>query len=156
MKKHFLLLTVCIAILVSASAAGPETANRTFKKISATEKAMKNFHRQYKDISGEVWKQIENGYEASFETDNRTTKVFYNSRGNWVYTIEYFKASNLPVDLIQQVEKGYNSSYIAGAEKIDTPVGSAYIVHLETKDYYKTISVNENGTRLINEFKKPK
>ncbi len=156
MKKHLLLMATCLAILVSASAATPDNINKNFGKISATEKAMKSFHHQYENISGEVWKQIENGYEASFEIDGNTTKAFYSNKGNWVYTVEYFKASYLPASLIQQVQQEYDKYYIAGAEKIDAPAGSAYIVHLENKNFYKTISINENGSKLLNEFRKTK
>jgi hypothetical protein len=153
MKKHFLLAAVCLTILTSVNAAGP---NRVSKKISATEKAMKNFHRHYQDVSGEVWKQIKDGYEASFEADGRITKAFYNTRGNWRYTISYFKASNLPIDLIKKVKEENDKYYIAGAEKIDMPAGSAYIVHLENNTEYKTISLNENGVKVINQFEKTK
>ena len=93
-------------------------------------------------------------YAASFETDGRATKAFYSTKGNWIYTIEYFKASFLTSDLIQKVQEEYNKYYISGAEKIDTPSGSVYIVHLENNDYYKTISLNENGAKLLNAFKK--
>jgi hypothetical protein len=153
MKKHFLLAAICLTILASVNAAGPDNAP---KKISATEKAMKNFHRHYQDVSAEVWKQIRDGYEASFEVDGRTTKAFYNTKGNWIYTISYFKASNLPVDLIQTVKEENDKYYIAGAEKIDVPAGSAYIVHLENNDEYKTISLSGNEVKVINQFEKAK
>lgn len=147
-------MAACLTILASVHAAGPNTVNSVSKKISATEKAMKSFHRQYQSVSGEVWRQIKDGYEASFETDGRKTNAIYSSKGNWVYTIEYFKADYLPVDLIQRVKEEYDKYYIAGAEKIDTPVGSVYTVHLENSTVYKTISLGENGTKLISEFRK--
>jgi hypothetical protein len=154
MKKHLLLAAVCLTILASVNAATPNSVNKVSKKISATEKAMKNFHRHYENVSGEVWKQIKDGYEACFEIDGRTANAFYSNRGNWVYTITYFKASNLPLDLIQNVKEENDKYYIAGAEKIDMPVGSAFIVHLENNDEYKTISLSENGVKVINRFEK--
>jgi hypothetical protein len=34
--------------------------------------------------------------------------------------------------------------------------GSAYIVHLENNDEYKTISLNGNEVKVINQFEKTK
>jgi len=155
MKKQFLLMAACLTILANVYA-GTNSIENNFKKISANEKAMKNFHKRYENVSGEVWNPIQNGYAANFVTNGHNTIAIYNNKGNWAYTIERYKADNLPLDLIERVKEDYDRYYIAGAEKIDTPASSVIIVHLENKEWYKTIRVDDSGIKLLQQFKKIK
>ena len=152
MKKQILSLLIGVA-LISSVYAGNETGNSNNEAANA--KAVKNFRRQFKDVSNETWYALSNVLSAEFILDGRKTTAVYSKKGSWLYTIQHYNADNLPVDLVDRVKTEYDKYYISAIEKVDCPATDAvYIVHLENTKSYKTIKVDKDNIELLQEFKK--
>ena len=66
MKKQILSLTLALAIFGGVSAANGDNAGKNdSKKAAASEKAIKNFHRQYKDVSNETWSTLSDVFRSN-------------------------------------------------------------------------------------------
>ena len=151
MKKQILSLAIGLAIFGFANAASGDNS----KTAAASDKAHRNFQKQFKDVSNATWYTLGDGFKVEFTKDGRQTNTVYGKRGNWVYTIEYFKADNLDKNLIDLVKTEYDRYYISGMEKVDAPASDAvYIVHLEDQRSYKTVRVSKTDMELVQDFKK--
>ena len=156
MKKQILSLAVALAIFGGVNAANGDNAGKNdSKKAAASEKAVKNFHRQYKSVSNETWSTLSDAFKVEFMQDSHKTTSVYGKRGNWLYTIERFPSDNLTKDLIDRVKTRYDNYSITIAEKVNQPASQeVFIVHLENKDSYKTIMVTKDDIAVMEEFSK--
>ena len=151
MKKQILALAIGLAIFGFTNAASGDNSKTT----AASEKAQKNFQKQFKDVSDAKWYTLQDGFKAEFTKDGRQTSSVYGKRGNWVYTIEYFKADNLDKDLIDIVKTEYDKYYISAMEKVDcVGIDPVYVVHLENQDSFKTLHIRGTDIELVQDFAK--
>ena len=149
MKKQILLVVMGLAIFsLTYAASGDKTS-------AASERAQKNFHKTNKDAINATWYTLQNGFKVEFTRDGHQTSSVYGKRGNWLYTIEYFRADALEKDLIDIVKTEYDKYYIAAVEKVETSASDpVYVVHLENQDSYKTLRVHKTDIELTQDFKK--
>jgi len=151
MKKQVLVLAIGLAIFGFTNAASGDNSKTT----AASEKAQKNFQKQFKDVSNEKWYTLQDGFKAEFTKDGHQTSSVYGKRGNWVYTIEYYKADNLDKELIDLVKTEYDKYYISAMEKVEcVATDPVYVVHLENQNSYKTLHIHKSDIELVQDFKK--
>jgi hypothetical protein len=144
-------MAIGLAIFGFANAASGDDS----KASAASEKAQKIFNKQFKDVSNVAWYDIQGGFKAEFTKDGHQTSSVYGKRGNWVYTIEYYKADNLDKNLIDLVKTEYDKYYISAIEKVESPaVDVVYVVHLENQDSFKTLRIHKTDIELVQDFKK--
>src|SRR5690349_15231618 len=53
-------------------------------------KALKDFNKSFKNISGEQWYKVTDGFIASFKENEIETKVAYDQKGKWHCTVRTF------------------------------------------------------------------
>jgi len=146
-----LLFVMGLAVCGFVNAASGDNS----KTSAASERAQRNFHKEYKNAANENWYSLKDGFKVEFTQDGHQTSSVYGKRGNWLYTIEYFKADNLERDLIDVVKTEYDKYYIAAVEKVETSAADpVYVVHLENQDSYKTLRVHKTDIELVQDFKK--
>src|SRR5215218_599693 len=100
MKKHIVSLAMGLAIFCFANANPRDNS----KASAANERAQKNFHKEHRDVTNGTWYALQDGFKVEFTQDGRETRSVYGKRGNWLYTIKYYKADNLDKDLIDIVK----------------------------------------------------
>ena len=154
MKKQILALVAGLVIFSTVHAAVGGDSKKD-KSAARSEKAIRNLHKQYKDVSHEAWYTIKDGFKVEFVTDNHRAVSMYSKRGHWLYTIEQYNIDNLTTDLINTVKTQYEQYYILSVKKIIVPATDpVYVVKLEGKDSYKTIKIDKNDIELLEDFKK--
>ena len=151
MKKQIFLFVMGLAIFGITNAASGDNS----KTSTASERAQKSFHKAYKNATNETWYTLQGGFKVEFTKDGHQTSSVYGKRGNWLYTIEYFRADALEKDLIDIVKTEYDKYYIAAVEKVETSAADpVYVVHLENGNSYKTLRVHKTDIELVQDFKK--
>src|SRR3954449_3507220 len=59
-------------------------------------RAVKDFQKSFKEITNEQWSKVADGYIARFTDDSVKTRVAYNRKGNWQYTMHDYSEKELP------------------------------------------------------------
>jgi hypothetical protein len=156
MKKQIASITLGLVILFSATSsyAGDKKPGSN-TKLTANEKAVKDFNQQFKNAATPVIYSYENGFTVSSEKDGNKITSAYNKKGNWTYTIERLAAGNFAPDVVELVKADYENYAITGMKKIDQAgYNTVYIVHLENCNAIKTVRVKNDETELLQDFKK--
>ena len=135
---------VSLAETPAIAASGSEVANK---------KAVKNFNRDYHEASAN-WYALRQGYMASFNKEGKIDKVFYDNKGRWMHTLEYYSEKQLPKTIRATVKSVYYDYPITGVLQVYTENNTAYFVYMQ--DELTSITVRivdgemEEISRLIN------
>ena len=118
-------------------------------------KAVRNFIRDFKNVSNAVWYKSANGLTvAYFATDKIRTWVFYNDNGDHEYTLRHYGEGELPSDVRHTVKSKYYDFSIYHVSEITRNEKIAYTIHLEDKKSWKTVRVMDGELELIQELNK--
>jgi len=156
MKKQILSIALGLAIMATGTTTTAADKNPvSSKKLSANEKAVKNFIKQFTNSVNSTIYSSADGFIISTDSAGSKITSAYNKKGDWVYTIERYAADNLENDIVDIVKDNYEDYAVAGMEKIDqSGYNTIYIVHLEDIHSIKTIRVRNDEVELIQDFKK--
>jgi len=120
----------------------PETKEdaRIIYKINI--KAVRDFMKTYNTISNEKWEILEDGYLVSFTYDSKTKRIFYDKKGNFLYTIDDYRETKLPEDVRGAVKNIYRDYSITIIHEVNldkknrTPT---YLIHLKNDSLFKRV-----------------
>ena len=156
MKKQILSIALGLAIMATGTTTTAADKNPVSgKKLSANEKAVKNFTKQFTNPVNSTIYSSADGFIISTDSAGSKITSAYNKKGDWVFTIERYAADNLEKDIVDIVKDSYEDYAVAGMEKIDqSGYNTIYIVHLEDSHSIKTIRVRNDEVELIQDFKK--
>ena len=132
--KKLMLLTGLLCLLLNVHAAS----------ISASERAKSHFKEYYSEVQNESWyNATDNSMYCIFQRDNKTDRVFYDSRGYWQYTLVSYLPSSLKKnikDLVDRHFEGYHISYVNEIQSAyDEPI---YMINIENAGNIKVIQVS--------------
>ncbi|MDP9041801.1 MAG: hypothetical protein M3N30_07450 [Bacteroidota bacterium] len=113
------------------------------KNIST--KALKDFQGRFDHISNAMWYSDNNGYEAYFLKDGFGSRVFYDKKGKWTYSLIFYDEYKLPLDLRAAIRSTYWDMSIRIVEEVQNPDDKAYVVMLEGKSNIKVLKINPEG-----------
>ena len=109
-------------------------------------KAVRDFMKTYNTISNEKWKILEDGYVVSFAIDSDIKKIFYDEKGSFLYTVDYYPETKLPKDVRGAVKRLYHDYSIAIVREINfdkrnqSPI---YLIHVKNDSLFKTVRFSE-------------
>jgi hypothetical protein len=156
MKKQILSIAlglVMMAVGTTTYAADKNPVSGT--KLTANEKVVKNFNRQFKNSVNPTIYTSNDGFIVQSQADGHEITSTYNKKGNWFYTITRYSADNLTKNIIDIVKGSYDNYFISGMEKVDQPGSkSVYVVHIENCNSFKTLRVSNDEVELVQDFKK--
>ncbi|MGI8633818.1 MAG: hypothetical protein ACR2KZ_00295 [Segetibacter sp.] len=117
-------------------------ANTILYKINI--KAVRDFKITYPDISNEKWEIIKDGYIASFVSNAVWKKNYYDKKGKWLYYINQYDETKLPMNVRASVKSVYYDYAITIVKEVDNKKNDEepiYFVHLKYNDAFKIIKV---------------
>lgn len=125
--------------VLPAAATGPELPE---PRHVVNIKAVRHFVKNYPGIENEKWYRINKGFMAKCEVKGNKTRVDYDPRGQWLYTIRYYEVGRFPENIRVLVKSNYYDYTITLIEEIEAP-GHApvYIAHLHHQPYWKQVRV---------------
>ena len=95
---------------------------------------IRNFLKTYKDVSGEKWIEVKEGFIAMFNYNDMDYQVAYTKKGNLLRTIRSYNEDKMQPDLRQIVKSTYYDYEITRVHEIEIPLSLVtYVVQLEEK-----------------------
>lgn len=177
MKKIFLISISGIWLLVStAIAANGQFASNSIKPsgrfiiLNKTEAGnspglagrvnppvIRNFLKTYKDVSGEKWVEVKEGFIAMFSYNGMDYQVAYTKKGNLLRTIRSYNEDKMQPDLRQIVKSTYYDYEITRVHEIEIPLSLVtYVVQLTGKKEIITLKICDGEMEVMQKFNKSK
>lgn len=154
MKKKILATTAALMLAITVTTSFAQSGE--IAKVPSTEKAMNTFEDQFgQSVEPSVYNQANGRIILKASVDSRAVTSVFTKKGNWVYTIMRYPSQSLSKDVIELVQKDYDTRgfYITSMEKIDQPGHSTvYLVHLKGTGSIKTLRVSDSGIDEISRY----
>jgi hypothetical protein len=116
----------------------------TLHRGDVNSKAVRNFVRVYKNISGEKWYEIPDALIAIFTFNDINYRIDYDKKGNWLHTMRTYSENKLPADIRHLVKSSYYDYNIMFVQEIEKPRETfTYVVHLEGKTKLINLRVSD-------------
>jgi len=106
-------------------------------------KAVQDFKNTYTDISDETGEVPKNGH-ARFVSNSVRTLNYYDKKGGWLYSIQFYDETKLPKNVRATVKNNYYNYSITSVQEINLRKNNenpVYLVYLAYNNDHKTIRV---------------
>jgi len=114
---------------------------------AAMSKAVRNFEKTFKNVTGEKWYEMPDGYRVNFVAKDVRCRLDYDKNGHWMHTIKYYDEKKLPLEVRRLVVSSYLDYSIRTVEEIEAPHDvKFYVIHLEGETEWINIKVSDNET----------
>lgn len=136
-------------------ATGKMPGERT--KLTPVQRAVKTFNKEFDNSVTPVVHSTNDGIILKAVINGHNVTSAYSKNGSWVYTIEHYPSESLSKNIIDLVQKEFNSTgyYITTMKKIDQPGKSTvYLVEAQNSSTFTTLRVIENEVEVVSEFQK--
>jgi hypothetical protein len=126
MKKIILMLFVMAIGVISVNAKDIRPVSETVKK---------SFSREFISASDVAWTWIEekNVYKATFSFNGRQLNAYFTADGQFVGTTRYISKEQMPVIVLQQLEKKYRGYYIRTVIEQASKDQTSYYISVESE-----------------------
>ena len=170
MKRNFFTVTIAIGLVlltgnvvngqyissdvpskrIASSVRSFSTSN--IEPDNSNRKAIKYLSKNFKNASGETWIKSPCGYYVRFILNGVDHMVFYDRRGNRLYTIRNYDETKMPADMRHIVKSTYYDYDIRLVQEIEGNSNTAtYLVHLEGKTQWINVRIRDGE---MDEFEK--
>jgi hypothetical protein len=116
--------------------------NRLLYKINF--KAVRDFMTTYPSITNEKWEILKDGYMVSVVLNRIWIKNYYDTKGNWLHSIQQYDQTKLPEDIRVSVKSVFYDYSITIVEEFNNERNNLhpiYFVHLKYANTFKIIRV---------------
>jgi len=114
--------------------------------------AYRYFYKHWPSVVGEQWNKTEEGYEASFVERSSCNRVYFNSRGRFLYAYKYYRGEESSPELINQVRMKYPDHSIKLVTEVTDGNKTFYIVNIMNGSSIKNLSIVEGKMELREEL----
>ena len=172
MKKKFIALAiVSIATLATTSRANAQMVSNTtpleyqqsISGISETTnpmispRALKDFANTHKNVRGESWIKIKDGFSVRFNSDDTRTTIFYDKKGYRTGQIKIYGEEKMLHEVRHTVKSkyyDYNIVYTQEVEVAGSEGTPTYVICLEDKTNIKMIRICDGEMDVWKEYTK--
>ncbi|MBS1669375.1 MAG: PepSY-like domain-containing protein [Bacteroidetes bacterium] len=124
-------------------------------KASVNEQVLKSFHSLFPRATHIKWVEYPDHFYVAFNQNEIQVRVYYDTLGNILNAIRYYKQQDLPLNILQAVKKSYPGKKITGVTETSSKDQIEYYVHLEDQ---KNIMIVKTGAivffELVDKFRK--
>ena len=118
-----------------------------------SKKAIRNFKAEFGKADATKWYQLSNGFAAHFTVNNIQNRSYYDQKGNWLYSTQYYDEKKLPADIRKIVKSTYYDFSISGVQEIRVADKIIYLVHIKDETNLKTIRVCDGDMQELATYK---
>lgn len=145
MKKLFIVAMILLTGLSTTFANLRETVN---------EKISKAFTEDFAGAQEVKWENKENFAKATFKLGNQVMFAFYSQDGELLGVTRNIVSTQLPINLLSDLKKGYNNYWITDLFEMGTNSNTTYYVTLENSTH--TVVLKSTGTEGWSVFSRTK
>ncbi|MCH5718237.1 hypothetical protein [Niabella hibiscisoli] len=147
MKNLILSAATLLTITFSAAASPVEP--------TVTEKAQATFVSIFKSAVNVTWRETANSTEAFFTTNDVKTRATFDTKGNLIQTIRYYKEDKLSPVVLAGVTAAFPGKEIHGVTEVSNKNGVNYRIVLKDNKHYTHINANSTGdTEVVSKYKR--
>ena len=136
--KRAIVYAACIFI-VSTAAAAPGS------------KLVQRFNETFPNAKNVKWRDDKAGYFVSFTQNENFNKVFYNTEGEFVYSLKYSKGDELPTNIVMTLNQKFGETKILGVTEVTTPNNTTYNVKLSKENGLYCLDILTDGSVIKQE-----
>ena len=166
MKRNLFAGIAGLGLTIAMTANGQVASNNVqFSKTFSYAKSFSNdvepnFNRNvardlsknFVNVSGASWVTLPDGYFVRFMLDDIDQIIFYDKKGNRLYTMRNYDEKRLPEDIRHLVKSSYYDYDIRLVQEIEsTSKAITYIIHLEGKSKWINVRIADGE---MDEFEK--
>jgi hypothetical protein len=115
-------------------------------------KAMRNFTRDYENVSDVEWFRSDNGFAVYFTMDGVKTKVLYYKNGDYKSMYRYYSEDKLPREICHLVKSKYFDFSIFCISEFNMNNQTIYEIKMEDKISWITIKVVDGVIESTQEY----
>ena len=146
-KKHFITIDKTIT----------PGKNNMSSPGDVSPRALKDFAKRYKNVTGEIWMELKDNFLASFISNGVSNTIYYNAKGKWQGSLRKYHDDKLPFevrDIVKSKFHDYSIFCVEELEKIESRGIPTYIIHLEDKNNVKLVRIFERQMEIWQEYTK--
>ena len=118
-------------------------------------KAVRNFIRDYENVTGAIWFKSANGlFVVYFTNENIQYWIYYNKKGDFEFMLRHYSEEKLPRDVRHQVRSNYYDFNIYHVSEIRYYGKTEFFVRMEDKTCWKKIKVVDDEMEVVEEISK--
>jgi hypothetical protein len=135
MKKLFLLASIAISVIASASIAPSEIS----------EKVLKAFKETFTTATDVTWHEYENVYQANFKQAEVQIRAQYDGDGKLLRTIRYYGESQLMPNIVARLKKKYGDKEIFGVTETTSDQEVSFVINLKDENNWYIVKSDVYG-----------
>ena len=108
--------------------------------------AMRDFMERYDKVDYAIWfSTTDGGFESYFKQNGYWDRVYYDKKGNWLYSMICYGDDGLSRNIRSLVKSVYFDFEITLVEEVQRPEGIEYSINLEDDTEIRVVKVNREG-----------
>jgi hypothetical protein len=144
--KKLLSFAVCLVLLTA-----PSFANVDPTVDNVNEKVLRAFQETFRDANDVKWQEYDTYYTVTFKQHAIQSEVRYDTEGNFLSSLRYYKEDMLPLSVLHQLKKKYSNKSIFGVTELIVGTDVAYFVKLEDEKTWMTVKADQQGNLSVYE-----
>jgi len=124
------------------------------KSAKANLKITNHFSANFKKVSNPVWVTEEDAIVATFKIAEKSSRVVYDKKGKWLFTVVTYSEDQLPREIRSLVKAKYRKFNIKLAQEISQGDIIIYKVFLDDGSTLKHVLVHNDEVTVYAEFAK--
>jgi len=162
MKKNLIaLVIVSAATLGGISGANAQIASNSssleyqmnatniknsINELAINPRALKDFMTSNKNVTGESWAKVKDGFSVRFISDGIRTTIYYDKKGNWAGSVKNYGEEKMLREIRHVVKStyyDYNIIYAQEVETVDTKGTPTYVICIDDNTKIKMIRISD-------------
>ena len=114
--------------------------------INASDRAKAHFNANYSEARDAAWYNLPNkDMYCLFHSGQMADRVFYDSHGNWLYTLVGYPGSAISTEIKEQVGNEYDGYRITWVTEIRSNQNKpVYIINIENENHIRVIRLADD------------
>lgn len=154
MRPYFFVLTIALLGIYACGGTGSGTAPAQSTSTTQISSVQTDFKNRFPTASDIEWDTVEDGYVASFVSNNVPCETFYDSKNTFQYTGIFIDQTELPAAAQVYLAKNYKQDFVNACMQVDFPEKKAYNVEVMTDTDYVNLQFDLKGN-MIQQSKDP-
>src|SRR4030095_7293129 len=135
----------------------PEPGNSAGLGGRVNPSVIRSFLKTYKDVSGEKWIEVKEGFVAMFNYHEMDYQVAYDKKGNVLRTIRSYNEDKMAPDLRHIVKSNYYDYEINRVHEVETAFDPpTFVIQLVGKKEVINLAMHDGEMEVLEKFNRSK